>query len=207
MKPMYVVLVLLSVGIVMGASYYAIATSLNTPPLINSQQLSSATNMSWGLTSTSKINKIMNVSIREGGFNSGIQGNFELKNNTSTTLSVNVISFANSTDANNTYINLTNSLFKGFSSHFPYNSTVSDGTIYDLMVQPPNVSHGVGSTINYTSLVAVHKNLFVWIMESGMFFSGPNPGRSIPCSPGCVRPFLLASFPRLTYNPVSSCIF
>ncbi len=172
MKPMYVALILLSVGIVIEASYYAIAIPPTPPTLINSQQLSSATNMTWELASTSKINKIMNVSIREGDFNSGIQGNFELKNNTSTTLSVNVISFANSTDANNTYINLTNSFFEGFSSHFPYNSTVSNGTIYDLMVQPPNVSHGVGSTINYTALVAVHKNLFVWIMESGMFFSG-----------------------------------
>ena len=170
MKPMYVVLVLLSVGIVMGASYYAFGTSLNTPPLINSQQLSSATNMSWELTSTSKINKIMNVSIGEKGLNSGIQGNFELKNNTSTTLSVNIISFVNSTDANNTYINLTNSLFKGFSSHFPYNSTVSDGTIYDLLIQPKNVSDGVGKTINYTTLIAVHKNFFVAIMESGMYF-------------------------------------
>ena len=169
MKPSYVALVLLSVGIVMGASYYAIATSLDTPSLINSQKLSSATNMSWELTSTSKINKIMNVSIREGGFNSGIQGNFELKNNTSTTLSVNVISFANSTDANNTYINLTNS-YIGFSSHFPYNSTVSNGTIYHLMTTHRNVSHGIGW--NFTTLVAVYKNIFVYITETGIFLHG-----------------------------------
>jgi hypothetical protein len=170
MKSTHLALVLLSVGIVMGASYYSIATSPGPPPLINSPQLSSVTNMSWVLTSTSKINKIMNVSIREGGFNSGIQGNFELKNNTSTTLSVNVIRYENPTDANKTYINLTNSLFKGFSSNFPYNSTVSNGIIYDLLIQPKNVSDGTGSTINYTTLIAVHKNLFVAIMESGISF-------------------------------------
>lgn len=173
MKSTHLALVLLSVGIIIGASFYSIATSLDPPPLIiNSQQLSSATGMSWVLTSTSKINKIMNVSIGKGGFNSGIQGNFELKNNISTTLSVNVIRFANSSNANDTYINLTNSFSEGFNSHFPRNSTLSDGTIYKLIIQPSNISNGAGSTLNYTTLVAVHKSLLLVIMESGIFFSG-----------------------------------
>ncbi len=166
------VMALLFAGIVLGASYYVIARPSDLPPLINAQQLSSITNMNWDLSSTSKISKVMNISASEGGFNPGVQGNFKLEKNTSTTLSVNVIYFRNSTDANNTYINLTNSFFEGYSSHFPLNTTVSNGTVYDIMFQPENASNGTGSTINFTTLVAVHKYIFVEIMESGIFFSG-----------------------------------
>lgn len=172
MRKTQVALVLLFAGIIVGSYYYVIATSPDTPPIINSHQLSSATNMSWDLTSTSKISKITNLTVGKRGFSSGIQRNFELGNNTSTTLSVNVIYFGDSTDANNTYINLTNSFFEGFSSNFPHNSTISNGSIHDIIVQPSNFSNGIGRTINYTTLVAVHKNILVEVMESVIFLSG-----------------------------------
>lgn len=173
MKRITILSVLLSVGIIIVASYSLILLPQKPAHMIDSQQLTSLTDLNWTHPfPDSKISKIMNHSVGEGGFISGIQGNFKLENNISTTLSVNLIYFQNSTDANDTYINLTNSFFESFSSHFPHNSTVSNGTIYDLMFQPSNVSSGTGSTINFTTLVAVHKNIFVEITESGISFPG-----------------------------------
>jgi|YelNatPaOPRAMG01_1025707.scaffolds.fasta_scaffold180304_1 hypothetical protein len=76
MRKTQVALVLLFADIIVGSYYYVIATSPDTHPIINSHQLSSATNMSWDLTSTSKISKITNLTVGKGGFSSGIQRNF-----------------------------------------------------------------------------------------------------------------------------------
>ena len=85
---------------------------------------------------------------------------------------MNVIRYVNSTGANNTCINLTNSMFEEFGSNFPNNSVVSNRTIYHLMFQSPYVRNGTVRTINFTTLEVIHKNIFVVIMESGIFSSG-----------------------------------
>jgi hypothetical protein len=59
-----------------------------------------------------------------------------------------------------------------FGSNFPNNSVVSNRTIYHLMFQSPYVRNGTVRTINFTTLEVIHKNIFVVIMESGIFSSG-----------------------------------
>ena len=174
MKKSQVAIVLLALGVAAaGGGYFAIWTFSNSLSLISAHQLSIITGLEWNISSVSSINKIGNISSGEQGMISGIQGDFSLKNNTSTTLSVNVIRFTNSSEANDIYINFTNSLFLGSGTHRSNNSTIINGTEYDLMIEPEHYE-GTGDVANFTVLIAVHNNIFLEIMESGILFSTHN---------------------------------
>ncbi len=156
---------MVTVALVATSSYVVLEKLSPDPPvMIGTDQLSSLTNSNWSLSSSSNVNKIMNITAGHDGFITGKQSNFH-SNITETSMSINVLTFENASSSNATYIKLTDSLFNGFSSDFPANSTITNGTVYSYFNEPRNLSRG--SSTNFTSMIAVKGTLFTDIIAHG----------------------------------------